>query len=61
MSDVSSTRPVIVKSDLVTENILLRATKREKLFVETQAKRELRAQANYLRALILQEMERVNG
>ena len=58
MSDVSSTRPVIVKSDTVTENFLLRLTKKEKQFVESQARRELRTQSNFVRSLVIEAMGR---
>jgi hypothetical protein len=57
-SDVSSRPPVVVKSDTVSEHLLLRLTKEEKQFVESQSKRELRRSSNYVRSLVIEAMGR---
>jgi hypothetical protein len=50
---VSPSDAVVVKSDNVSENFLLRLTKREKQFIENQARRELRTQSNFVRSLVI--------
>jgi hypothetical protein len=56
MASISSADAVIVRSDNVSETMLFRLTKAEKDFIETQARRELRTQSNYLRSLVVEAM-----
>jgi hypothetical protein len=58
MSDVSSTAPVIVKSDVTWENVTARVTTKERAFVEKQSRAELRTVSNYMRSLIIEAMSR---
>jgi hypothetical protein len=49
--------PVVVRSDTLTEQILLKLTPAQKRFAARQAQAEMRSTANYIRSLIVERMQ----
>jgi hypothetical protein len=48
---------VTVESDICSEALLVKVTRKQKLFVERQSRAEMRTVANYVRTLIAEKMD----